>query len=374
MSWFRRIQSYGLITLITLLIWLYAEGTNVDEFELNLVAQLPARVGQDRVVDFADGTERLPLKVRFRGNAARLSDLETRLDRMPRILLPLETDDLPDAGQGAILLEPLLEEAKIGPVPNGRTFSSLGVSVVGVEPREVPITADRIVEETVDVKFNPEGVQLGPSVTITPPEVPVTMTASLARLRQNSPDAFYVEARIPEQTLRTLEEGVGHTISARLERSPVLQAPHVEVPVQSVDVTFTIARQKDVVTLPVVPVWLYGPPSELGRYEVEMAEGEGLLRDVTIEAPRDLVDRIRRGGTVRVVARFELASEDLSRRTDTATISFIEIAELQEDTTRQVTVVPRVPSVAQTTFANSTITVTTPADPVVHFTVKPLSD
>ncbi|NBB82997.1 MAG: hypothetical protein GVY28_06275 [Alphaproteobacteria bacterium] len=382
------IQTIGLTTLITVLIWLYAEGQNVRRSEprrINL--QLPARVGQDTVVDWIGGGRSMPATVSFKGASAALTELEAHLEPAGAIRLPLTAGDLPDKPRHTLDLKTLLAEARVNPdSPGGRTITDLGVSVDTVDPAQVDVRIEKLVQRELRVVFQPEGIKLGPSLTIEPTRLDVTLPRSLSERYASSPDALYVEAVARPGQLQDMPKGVAQTLTLSLQPGGVLEgADHVKLARTSADVTFTIRGQTDSYPLKLVPVWLRVPPSETQRYDVALDADSRVLSEVLITGPKELIERLRADAgdraaedqaNLRVVAVFSLTADELDRGITSKPLNAVEIEQVGADgTTRLLHTVPLNPealAVGQSppppTFVSPTITVTTPT-PRVSFTV-----
>lgn len=331
----RDLPSLILITLITLLIWLYAEAQNIKTIPTTISIALPERVGSDRVAYFANGEQVLRASVQLRGSSTQISAFQARIGSQP-LQLPIEPTDLPDDRSTVTLdLARLLAGARLDPLdPAGPTINSLGLNVVTTEPGRINVEYDQLVTRTVPVRFAPREVQIAPTYKVEPASVDITLPRSALSLIGGSEDALYLEALIEPERLRAIPEGVTQTMSATLDKSNLadvggIDPRRIRLHEDDVDVTFTIARQKDTVTVKLVPVWVVAPPSELARFEVTLADDSRVLRDVTVTGPRDLVQRLRDNpGDVRVVARFELTGEALEQGIERAPLSSIEIQQV----------------------------------------------
>ncbi|MFA7322608.1 MAG: hypothetical protein WC000_14185, partial [Dokdonella sp.] len=246
---FKPMQSYLLVTLIAALIWLYAEGQDVRSVTRDVVIAMPARIGQDLVADFADGSDQMTVAATFKGATAPLGQLQAHLGAMGAVELPVQSSMIAATGKQTLNLSALFPQVRVEPEkPGSRSVSEQGISVVGVEPGEVPIIVDKLVTKDVRVVFDPRGVQLGPSVKINPATIPVTLPQSFLDRLQGSDDALFVAAVIPAGRLGDMPEGVEQTLPLKLELSKPLGTDkrverHIKLGVTTADVTFTIARQ-----------------------------------------------------------------------------------------------------------------------------------
>ncbi len=368
----RSVRSYGLVTLITLLIWLYAEGQDVTSDARKLEITLPARVGQSTVVDFADGGERVLVSFNASGASTQLSELRTRLGSV--LELTLEPDDLPAGGRATLRLEELLERAVVG---GGSTIAELGVSVSSVDPAVIEVDVDQLDAREVRVVLNAEGVELASERSIEPGTVTITAPKTLFAQYAGSEDALYVEAELKGETLVQIREGVETRRALPLGLAPIFaQSKHVSIEPTAVDVTFTIVRQQSTVQpdSPLPVIWVLGQSDE---YAIEMAQADRYLEDVTITGPSDLIQRIvDKDPTLRIVARLDLIG-DLMPGEQSKELTQVEFQEVSGGRTSLLYGVPLNPAAVggdgtseQTpAFVSSQITVKA-KNTVVSFTVS----
>ncbi len=347
MTAMRLFQSYGLITLITLLVWLYAEGQDVGSTTQEITLALPDRVGDALVVDFlavpAGGESRrlatLDATVTFKGATAPLSQVRAAIAG-GQLVLPVEAADLPQGeSRVSLRLAELLQRVRLrADDPASPTLADLGVSVTASDPLNLTLRVDELVTRPVRVVFNPPSVQVKPGHKIDPSSVPATLLASQLDAIAGSEDALFFEAMISAAQLNAMPEDVQQEVALPLRLvAPAMDEPHVRRrinrgvirwPVDSVSVRFTIVRQRQVIDLRrSVPVWVIASPSELARFGIELEQTNRVLTNVSIEGPRDLVEALRESGRLRVIARFELSSDELERGIDRAPLSSIEIIE-----------------------------------------------
>jgi len=299
MVWKRRIEDYALVTLITVLIWLYAESQNVQQYRPDGMVPLAVRVASNDLVVTKQTDTRLQLE--FRGAQA-------ELDRLPRRLadgLELELN-LAEPGEHEIRLASELYRTK--------QLAGASVNLTRVQPETVKVTVARMVERPVELTFAPREVQIVPeSLRINPPEATV-------RLPEGKLDALNgagaaggvarvsVESRVD---LKGLSAGVEHRVKARVALPAALaDDPQVSVTPPEVTVTFTIDKKEATATLPTVPVWVSMPPDEVRSFTVDLLPDSRVLRDVKVTGPPALIEKVK-SQELRVVAMLMLSRDEL---------------------------------------------------------------
>ncbi len=386
----RKIQSYGMITLITVLIWLYAEGQDVRSREIGVTGAVPlALADQDTMIDVEESNaNRISLTLTAKGNTARLQTLSTYLGEMGILDLAVTVDNLPEGSEGRLALRPLIERAVLG--PGGTTLADMGIILDRVQPATVNVQISRLEFIEADVLFQPQGIEIKPDRKIDPPRVGMMVPREVLDRLRLAQDAFFVEADVPKEQLDQLPEGQPHTITARLQLPPVLrppQASHVRLMQPTVDVTFTIAGKRQSIDLASpVPVWVMAPSSELKLYDVVLDDQFRVLRDVRVTAPRELIEKLsdpNRG--LRVVAKLSLDRDAIDTAINAggkgaAEIDLIEIHEPANGEMQVLAAVPlnRDPASVEnpaTSFLSPAISITT-AVPIgeVGFTISRRSE
>lgn len=290
----RRVQDFIVVTVMTVLIWLYAEGANVQTYSpadaVTLDVDLSAR---DMVI-----IDQKPQKVSvsFKGSQAEL----TRLRQELRGTLQLELD-LTESGVKSVPMADVIREA--------RPLDAMSVNVTRVEPQTLELQIDRLVQQEVPVVFRPRDVQFVPGSLKIEPSM-VTITAPKSRL-DNLPDEteLVVEATL-SQDLRSLELNKLHRIAARLALPPGLAGqPHATLSSTEAMVSFSIGQQEDTVVLPSVPVWRAGPPQTEYTVEYDLH-----IQNVSVTGPVEDVKKLEQNTdkSLRVIAVLWLGSDELA--------------------------------------------------------------
>lgn len=306
----RRIQDCTLVTLITVLVWLYAEGRTVKAYAPDEAIPLTVTTSSPELVVVSQSTT--TIKPEFKGAANEIYELRKRLPQGLRLTL-----DATEPGEKSIVLDQALPQAD--PIQNVRANLSR------VDPPTVTVKVDRLVKREVSVRFTPTEVQLvSGSLTITPEQVSLTAPQGRLDALGINLDDLTLELE-PTQPLRTLSPGVEHVVPARVKLPTGLTAdPHVKLKPDRVDLTLTIDKKEDAVKLPSVPVWVTLPPEETDKYQVKLLDESRVLKDVQVSGPSDLIAKVREGA-IPVIATVRLSSDDLAKGVGgevTATVRF----------------------------------------------------
>jgi hypothetical protein len=284
--------TYGLVTVVALLIWYWAaaETRDQDRRTFRLVFE-PAPQTEQTVT--SGGIDKVT--VEMEGSRLALQRAAELADRQQIILTT--GNELPMEGQHRLDFVELLESHK--------ALTNTGVRILSTDPASVQIDIDRLVPVTVEIKAVTPGVE-PENLTIDPPQAVVKLPS---RLRDRAGENLSVEVHIPQTRLDRLEPGVMNTVENLKLRlaGPLGNAQPVRIEPPRATVTFTVRSRIMQTTLPTVRVQIAGPPEDNHEYAVEIENNT--LTDVTVKADRELISQIVRGDAV-VVALVHLSHQE----------------------------------------------------------------
>ena len=356
-----KVQSYSIVTLITVLIWLYAESENVKQQKpLEFKIHFAPPASQDLAIDdpILDN-----VRIIVRCTTGQYARLREMLDQ------PLE---LTVSREQAVRRARLDEDGPPGPRPaydlvvpvdvqdwlESSAVGELGVSFVDVQPASVdlqvavfervslPVSADRLVDDPRQLA-SPPILERGEA----------TMQIPLSYLEDIDGNPIQPQIKLQvrplkKEFLETLDENVPRKLAVPLEPPVALRdgwwLAHSTINPPNVEVTVTIRNQTDNLELSSVPIWLAAPWSQLQRYSVVLENDQFfLLKPISIAGPSDVIAKIR-DGQVKVWAELRLSADDLETRINSAQIYLNVPANVQIESAIPVvhfTITPREPSV-----------------------------
>lgn len=300
----RRIQDYVLVTLVTILIWLYAEGRQVALYpkdgpmEVFVSVRVP---GENLVV--IDPAVPQDFEMQFKGPA---SEIDRLMNTLPGGLTI--KPDLADPGSHNVVLNDWVSSAD--------ELSDLHVSAVRIEPGTMLVKVARLVEHKVKVAFDDSDVPLMSTPIIRYgdeelTEVTLRLPDAAEHLLGEDPEQFTL--LITAEDLGGLPPGMEQKVTGKVVVPDELKNfGHVTVTPSTAQVTLAIQRQVDKYTLPSVPVWVSGPPSEFNRFDVVLDEDSETIPNVTVHGPVDVIEQIRKS-PVDVIALLKLTADDLEK-------------------------------------------------------------
>ncbi len=264
------------VTLITLLVWLYAEGRNVTEYVNQPVSVQFVAGNAEGLTIVPDQIQRV--LVTFEGSNAMKQMMEERLKTGAIQLTVPETAD-------TTLPRPMVMKDML----NSSWLAELGIAIMHTDPAVIPVTVRRVVSVPMPVQVSVTGVELVGQPSVEPSTVNVRMSSSLAELAKT----LSLRVRLGEADFVGVPAGVPRVITGRLELPDALQGQEVEFPSRNVAVSVVVRKQTQSVTLPSVPIHLNVPPLVLDRYRILLPEDQLVLRDVTLSGLTDGIESIQ---------------------------------------------------------------------------------
>ncbi|RMH10845.1 MAG: hypothetical protein D6695_10675 [Planctomycetota bacterium] len=298
-----RVRTGLVVTIITLLVWILAEGQTLRVQGAS--AQVRFETGSSQRIVRVDPNEGFDgmIELRVSGSMTRLEDLAEAL-REP---LTVNVDLSAPVGTGKRVLD--LRDA----IRSTRPFEKSGLSLLEVTPRFVQVEVDELVEREIPVRVELPDVQLEGAPRAEPDTVTYVLPRSVSEAMD--PEQAFVRAVVQPQQLANLPTGRAQRIeSVRLVPSAALaESWYARTSAAQVAVLLTLRSRTSTEVLPSVPVQIRVAPAELERFHIFVPENDRFLHDVTIRGPSTLIERIRTDPSVRPVAVVSLDFEELER-------------------------------------------------------------
>lgn len=295
--WPHRLNDYLLVTLITVLIWVYAEGRNVRTYQPDAPVPVTIELATDDLVVTSQSVSTLGLE--FSAATAEIDKLRPLLGKHGIILRPQITEP------GSVVLQLDDEMRSASPV------DEVSANVNWTDPATIEVTVDRLVKREVTVGFSPGDVKLVEgSLSIEPRRVTLIAPQKLLA-DMGIDDTFTLEAE-PLTPVRSVTPGEEKIIDARVKLPASLaNNPHVSLRQSDVKLTLTVDKAEETLVLPNVPVWIAAPPGSLADYNVKLDEDTRVLADVKVTGPKDVIDQVR-DGRIKIIALLNLDSTQLA--------------------------------------------------------------
>lgn len=292
------IRTILLVTLVTLLIWLWAEGESLSSETLNPSITF-VQDSNELLLETTDQQWNGAVSVRLQGSNRALTD--ARRDLGKQIRLKVGDQGVPSQpGQQIVDFKKAIEQ-----LPEVRT---LGLSVVEVTPANTVVKIVKMMARELTVRpALATDINILGDATVSPAKVTVRAPSELAALL---PADVYAVAPITKEQLGVARDDTPQTITTTVQIPELAGKEGVVITPEKVGVTFRLRRSVDTVTVPSVPVWFSLPPTEGRRWNIDLTDQ--FLRDVTFTGPSDAIAKIRSRDII-PIAEIQLSSDDLEK-------------------------------------------------------------
>ena len=314
-----RVWTFALVTVVAVLIWVWAAMETRDQDFASFRIELVPAAGQ--VITPHEVIARVQME------GSKLA-LERALQLAARTQVKLTAGkELPS--QPGVHLMSLLEALE-----QNAAIIDTGVRIVSVDPIDKEIEIDNLVDVTLPVKPVLPGVELEGDVEVEPSQVVVTLPS---RLQDRAGDTLQVEARVLQQRLDRLNPGVVSSVTVKLTLpAPLAGEQSVTIEPSNATITFTVKSRIKETTLPTVRIQIAGPPEDHDEYRIEIENPT--IADVTIKADAELIGQIERNQAV-VVAMVHLSQREKERGIDSKAVTCFMALPLGENSPVQARIV-----------------------------------
>lgn len=288
------IRTIVVVTIVTGLVWIYAEGeslkTNTVEVDVQFVSP------NSNLLIKPDSARRV--KVVVRCSASKKAELDRMLTA---IKLDVGADDSKPSSHVSVILKERLAQSG--------AFQKLGgVVIVETQPQTLEADIERLQTLVLPVRIEAGDVVLTSASTVDPQTVSITVPAAIAPQL----DSAYAEARLDSRVLKNTPVDFTQTLQIPLTLPDQWKKLGVTLPPTIAKVTVTIRKQTELFVIKSIPINLSGPPTALSKYTVVLDDEQRLLRDVTVTGPHDTIEKIRKDSKL-VRADLCLTADDLEK-------------------------------------------------------------
>lgn len=297
-----RLKTFLSVAIITGLIWVFAEAETLRTQEQPVELTLDSGEGGMRTLEFADasaGPRRWNVSVV--GPTAAVEDLVRRL-RAPVRLAP---------GMDGVPLERGTIEVDLKTVLLGHpdlTIGRRGVSIARVDPPTARLRLDDLVtiDLPVEVRIPTRGELDGPP-EIRPARVKVIVPSAEVERVGAGPVLAVIDQSMFDRLVPGRKETLG---GVALRLAPEMAGIRARIDPATAEVSLAVRRSTTTLKIPSVPVHVRLAPTEINKWEIEIADP--FLADVSVTGPRDVIRRIE-DKTIPLIAYLALSYEELER-------------------------------------------------------------
>ena len=293
------------VSLVTVLIWLFAEGESLISRTSRAEVAVSGEPGSDRVAWVIEGQAnwRGRVDVTLEGSTGAIDAIDEVFLR-PIVIKPGMAGVPSTPGEHALSLLDVLREH---PSLRGR-----GVSIVRCDPETVRIGVDELTRIEVPVQVLTPGVLVEGAATSKPARVEIRAPKALL---ENADRAYlFATAEVDQSRASALAPGRSETLAQIPVRAPTWMRSNAFVSVEpaQVDVTLMLRSRTAELTIASVPVALMIAPIEVNNWLVDVPAEDRVLKDVRLIGPSEAIEQVRRDER-RVRAVVALSFEELER-------------------------------------------------------------
>ena len=309
---FATIKTGLVVTIVSVLIWIVAEGESLSSERLEVRLALVAGRDTTRVIEPESGvgwTGRV--FVVLDGSTAAISRLGDRLREGLRV----------EPGDPGVPSEPGIHDLDLAEVVRqSAALEGTAVSVRSIEPERLTVVIEELATMEIEVAVALPDEAQASAVVADPRRVRLTYPTSAADLVAAG---VVASARLSADQVSSLSVGTRSTV-----RDVALALPDglaggrfVRLEPSTVSVIATLDTRNETVTLDTVPVQIQRPAFQAERWVVRVNPEDQLLTGVTVTGPAELIEPIR-NGSVAVFATVSLTPDDLDRQVTQKEVGF----------------------------------------------------
>lgn len=299
-----RLLRFSTISLIAVMVWLYAEGATRRQQTVTWTLELAPPEGQMLQVANNPSSERptqLTVTATIRCSSGQLEQVKRAMADPGK---PIEIKVADEAGRSQRSLN-LLER-----LAGHERINRLGITLERVEPNDVIVKVDRLETRTMQIELvTPPNLELAEPATFQPKEIAVTLPAVYAATL----DSSRLRARLDANALAGVKPGVPEVREVEVSVPPELASANVALAVRKVSVTFTVKKKEEEATIAFVDVVLLIPPGKSKLYDVVVDPESLQIADLKVKGPSDVMAEIV-AKKRKIEAALRLGPEDLEKR------------------------------------------------------------
>lgn len=303
-----KLKSFGLVTIIAVTIWLFAEAESLGEYSGVTRVQFVTGDAKDLWVRPAEGFDGT-VTIDIEGSRAALVKARDALAAGIRLTPGMAGVPAGEGRQTVNLLQAL---------EGYRPLEQAGVKVVSIRPQNVEVNVRELVQQSIPIEPVLTGIELAGPAKPTPESARI-------RLPKKEWDSVGPQLRAPA-TLRADQ------VSRLPPSGPVKVEARVQLPAALIGVEgaevldptatleFTIKARFASASFPLVPVQVILPPVDLETWRVRLERDDQAL-SAEVTGPSDAIERLKSSGD-RLIAMLPLSSDELDQGISSKEVAF----------------------------------------------------
>ncbi|USN98265.1 MAG: hypothetical protein H6810_08760 [Phycisphaeraceae bacterium] len=303
------IRTFLIVTLVTLLVWLFAESRTLRAETLTVPVEI-SQGGRALVFRLTNESEwNSVVEVELSGPTGKLD--QARGPLLDGVNLEFGVELSSDPGTRSVDLREALRRSDV--------LADSGVTVRRVIPESIEIQVDRLESVMVPVEVQLPGVDTTGAVNAEPPEVEVRLPAAFVKDL-----AVHAVAKVDPARLANLRPGRRTELSqVAVELTGLPQGIWgMRLVDPRVTVSLALRAETQNLLLPELPVFIEMTPADVAAWQVEIPPEDRVVSGVTLTGPGAAIDRIRRN-EVRPRAVVSISTEDLEKGVERAPVEIV---------------------------------------------------
>lgn len=283
-----KLQTYIVVTMISLLVWLYAEAENVASFNKTIQVKFVDQSNTDTIIQPETTAVDVIVRTANSGYAA----LESVLEDGP-LIIPVTPNPV-DIEQ-TVNLRAALENSAIADHVSIERLDTDTITLSVEGKKDIPIPL-RVVRGDIEID--------GP-IQWEPTEVNVRVRST----REGAVRKANWEISLEQLDLTGESPGEEIRRSIGIDIPEELKSEELVISPLDVNVTFRLRKEQNSIKLPRVRVFITSPPTLSDQYKITVSEETPYLTDVELRGPAAAISRIQTaadGGTLSEVVRAEI--------------------------------------------------------------------
>ena len=139
-NWLQKIETYVIVTIITVLIWLYAEGSTIRPYEDFLTLNFISASGTPLVIDPESYMVEISYKCR--------KDVVDQIKDLAANPIELKVIENPDSSEIVLLMKDRL-------MADDSPLAKLGINLETVDPKTITLAVEPLVTRPVEIQLIP---------------------------------------------------------------------------------------------------------------------------------------------------------------------------------------------------------------------------
>ena len=307
-----KIQTCIIVTVIAVLVWLYAEATVLKQTSRQIQVQFDEATGNYAYQPFAAQ----PVRVQFKASNAEIRKFNQATARP--LIIPIEPTDADARQEQTLILSSVLVKQHLG---------EIGITDLTTTPETLAVTLRRLETTNLPIQIDPAALDLVGGVAVAVPDrVSVTAPADVIEQLRNKTVVAQL-ADVPLDTSNPGREAVAVNVPLRFPSALDLTDRWTSAEFRTIRVNYTPSGNNATTRRTRVPLYINLPVDQQNGYTVEPSDGRLFLRDVTLVGPADIILAIEQDDS-RYSLFAELKVSDLAAVADSpsqTTIAYPEI-------------------------------------------------